>query len=306
MTGRHTASAFSNEARLATGLVVLVAVVITGSWLAGETVNGLLLYLPGVDKVLHFTAFAVLFLVCDWLMQRYAPRVRTGRWLLAIGLAMVSMADEAAQGLQASRSVEVADLVASLGGVLFGVALTFRRHHRMLAMGACSVALLAAGTVTVESYTTQRHINQAVWHARDGEFEAARRDYQLALEAGANPSHLYNELAWVEIESGVGDPLQAVEWSRHAVELHPDDPDVLDTHGWALHHVGRDPEALLFLERAYAGDPDMYCIHYHLGEVYLALADRTRAEWHFRHQLRFEGTREAPRAAAALRRMGIR
>lgn len=308
MTVRHERPdvAPAPKAWLAIGFVVLAVVVGTFGWLAGDTVNGWLLYLPGIDKILHFTAFAVLYLVCDAIMERFAPHVRGRRLLLAVGLSIVSMADEAAQGLQSSRSVEVADLIASLGGVLFGMAWTLRREHRTLAAIAGSVGLVAAGTVIAQSYATQRYINQAVWHARAGEFEAARLDYQLALEAGANPSHLYNELAWVEIESGVGDPAQAVWWSERALELHRDDPDVLDTYGWALHHAGRSAEALAFLERAYAGDPEMYCIHYHLGEVYLTLSDRERAEWHFRQQLELEATREAPRAAAALLRMGVR
>lgn len=300
------ARAFGPRARLAVAFVLLVIMVGTFSWIAGDAVNRVLLYLPGVDKVLHFSAFAVLYIACDSLLQRMAPRLEARPFALTAVLVVVSLADEVAQSLQPSRSVEAADLVASIAGVLFGMAWTLRREHWKLATAVCLTGLLAAGTVTVESYTTQRFVNEAVWHARAGEFEAARHDYQQALEAGANPAHLYNELAWVEIESGVGDPRQAVRWSRQAFELHPDDPDVLDTHGWALHHAGRSAEALPFLERAYAEDPNMYCIHYHLGEAYLAVSDRARAEWHFRQQMRLEGTREAARAAAALRRMGAR
>lgn len=304
MSGRGPA--FGVRTSLALGLFLLPVIVMAFGWLAGETANELLLYLPGIDKVLHFTAFAVLFLAGDWLLQRVAPDLGGGRWMLAGVLVLVSIADEAAQGLQPGRTVEAADLVASLGGVLSGAAWTVRRQHRRLAAVACSAGLLAAGTVTAESYATDRYINQAVWHARAGEFRAARHDYQMAIEAGADPARLYNELAWVEIESGVGNPRQAVEWSREALDRHPDDPGVLDTHGWALYHAGRESEALQYLERAYAGDPDIYCVHYHLGLAYLAVGDRARAEWHLREQVKLEATREASMAAAALRRMGAR
>ena len=108
------------------------------------------------------------------------------------------------------------------------------------------------------------------------------------------------------MESGTGDVRAAVDYAARALAATPRDPDVLDTYGWALHHAGRSREALPLLERAFAGKPRMFCIHYHLGEVYTALGDGTRAEWHFREQIRlFPGGSEARRAEQSLRRRGL-
>ena len=116
----------------------------------------------------------------------------------------------------------------------------------------------------------------------------------------------YNELAWIEVESGTGDARAAVGYAGRALAATPRSPDVLDTYAWALHHAGRSREALPFLERAFAGKPRMFCIHYHLGEVYAALGDDARAEFHLREQMRlFPRGSEARRAEQSLRRRGL-
>src|SRR5205085_693146 len=116
----------------------------------------------------------------------------------------------------------------------------------------------------------------------------------------------YNELAWIEVESGTGDAHAAVGYASRALAANPHSPDVLDTYAWALHHVGRSGEALPLLERAFAGKPGMFCIHYHLGEVYAAVGDPARAERHLREQIRlFPAGSEARRAALSLKRRGL-
>ena len=153
------------------------------------------------------------------------------------------------------------------------------------------------------SVTRQRHLYAAVQFERAGDFVGARREYLAALSAGEQGAHLYNQLGWVEIESGIGDPSMAVLYSERALALRPNDPDIFDTYGWALHHVGRNAEALSYLDRAYAARPDMFCIHYHLGEVLVALGQIDKARFHFRQQLKFVNTSEAERARRSLEKL---
>ena len=54
------------------------------------------------------------------------------------------------------------------------------------------------------------------------------------------------------------------------------------------------------------GQPDMYCIHYHLGAVHAALAQREKAREHFLKQLEHPNTREAALAQQALREPSTR
>ena len=142
-----------------------------------------------------------------------------------------------------------------------------------LAVPVLVASLSTAGYVTSVSYFRLRDYATALQYERQHDFIRAREYYLKALHAGVDTPGFYNGLAWVELESGVGDPDAAVRYATRALARRPTDPDVLDTYGWALHRAGRHGEAFRYLQRAYDGKPDMYCIHYHLGAVYAALAE---------------------------------
>ena len=90
----------------------------------GRDLNALALRLPGIDKVLHFTAYAVLF-VCFRAVtaQLFASSHRTTAIAGGIGLLM-SVADESIQSLFPARNVEFADLVVDWAGLATGWALS--------------------------------------------------------------------------------------------------------------------------------------------------------------------------------------
>lgn len=283
------------------GLLALVVLVEAIGVVAGGAVDDLLLYLPGVDKALHFAGFAAITVTAYAIMRVHAPGLRRGTAALAIGLLALAAADELGQRLLSPRNLEMADFVANVCGVGFALALIGRlRRPRVGTIGAV-LALCVAAYVTFESYTRQRHMNAGVRLSQAGDFAGARREYQRAFEAGVRTATLFNELGWVEIESGQGDARKAMAYAAQALAMRPADPDTLDTYGWALHHAGRSAEALPYLERAYAARPRMFCIHYHLGEVYAALGRGEDARRHFREQMAsFPRTTEARRAERAL------
>lgn len=284
-------------------LLALVVIVEAVSLVFGGLVDRLLVLLPGVDKVLHVVAFLSIFVVADWLTSRAlsAPRTRVA----AVGLALLVLAagDELAQGLRSDRDLDLRDFIASLSGLGMGIAWVTRHQMPRIAILTALAAVVVSGVVIVDSYGTQRHMNAAVRFERAGDFASARREYRLAYESGIRNAGLLNELGWVEIESGEGDPRLAVEYAEQALAMRPDDPDIHDTYGWALHHAGRSAEALPYLERAYVAKPDMFCIHYHLGEVYLALGQTQKAKTHLLRQLEWKDTREAARAAQLLAKL---
>ena len=289
--------------RLTVILLTVAVVVEAVSVFLGGFVDSLLLYLPGVDKVLHFAAFFTICVVSDRLTRDVIGDPDRRRWVVAFASVLLAAGDELGQGLRANRDLDVLDFVASLCGLGFGLVWTLPPERRRLqVVGALSAAVVATAVAGV-SFQTQRHLNAAVLHERAGDFVSARREYRLAYESGVRTANLLNELGWVEIESGVGDADAAVDFAEQALALRPTDPDIFDTYGWALHHAGRSAEALPYLERAYAEKPDMFCIHYHLGEVYLALGRPELARTHLLRQLERTDTREAGRAAEVLARM---
>lgn len=70
---------------------------------------------------------------------------------------------------------------------------------------------------------------------------------------------------------------EGLELIQQALALTPDSGAVLDSMGWALHKVGRNEEALSYLEKARQRTPDGE-IEYHVGEVLVALGRRDEAQ----------------------------
>lgn len=60
---------------------------------------------------------------------------------------------------------------------------------------------------------------------------------------------------------------KAERMSRRTVEAEPDNANSLDTYGWILHLLGRDSEALPYLEKAVRLDPKSDTLGRHLREV---------------------------------------
>ena len=287
---------------LVLGLMGLAAAIFAENLVGGE-LNTLFLRFPGIDKLLHTLEYA-LVTVCVYTLARrttLATDVNVVRITLTVAIA-IAVLDESLQRLFPARSVEAFDFVANLAGIILGWLFVGQPAPRVrLAAGA--LALATSSVVTYHTHATLIDYSRAMQYERKHDFVRAREHYLLAFAAGLRSPALFNELAWVEVESGVGDPRKAVEYARQAIEMQPASADVLDTYGWALHSAGRHVEALESLQQAYRRKPGIFCIHYHLGAVYLALGKPAEAAEHFRKQLELPETREARMAALALARM---
>ena len=281
----------------------LAAILLVG-YLASSTLEQLFLALPGTDKVAHVMFHGALFACARAIASSLGvpPRLRSS--IAAVAGLAVAAVDELVQAFLPSRSVEMEDLIADIAGLSLGWVLT-ARPPRAQAVIVTAAAVLAAVSVTASTYLQLIDYSRGLRSSQQGDLVAARTHFQRALAAGVRTPALFNELGWVEIESGVGDPMKAVEYAKTALDRQPQNADVLDTYGWALHHAGRSREALDPLLAAFAKNPQIYCIHYHLGEVYLALGRIAEAEAHFRAQLQRTGTREAQFARQALERMAV-
>jgi len=286
--------------RAAAGLSLLMLLILVPN-LFGPQLNAVFLTSPGLDKVVHVLAYFLVFVTAYWLGLRLTGDARKSALIAATGAVLLSVGDELLQELAPGRNVEFFDLVADWAGVTFGW-LAATRPRLGLAVTAGALAIGAASYVTYDTHARLIDYSRALRSERAHDFARAREHYLRALATGLRTSDVYNGLSWVSVESGVGDPLDAVRYGRTALDMQPENADVLDTYGWALHHAGRSAEALDYLQQAFAKKPTMFCIHYHLGEVYLALAQPEKADAHFRQQLALRETREAAMAARALAR----
>lgn len=284
---------------LLTGLALLALV----PNLAARQLNGFFLMLPGIDKALHVLAYFAVFMCVHAGARRMQPNAHTSSWLAVLFGTCLSIGDELAQQLSPGRNVELLDLVADWAGLALGWVAVSPRRRSPATVAVAIVAALMAVAVTYETHVRLSDFSRALGYERQHDFVRARESYLRALAGGLQTPELYNGLGWVEIESGIGDPRKAVHYARIALQMQPDNADILDTYGWALHHAGRHTEALDYLQRAYLKKPEMFCIHYHLGSVQLALGDSRKAAFHFERQLEKAGTREAVFAARALEQL---
>ena len=287
-----------NTKTAAIGIAMVVAILLTAN-LVGFELNALFLAAPGSDKVVHFFAYAIAF-VCIFIVSGGLTRHVTARVSIAAGIGlMLSVGDELLQELAPGRNVEFYDLVADWAGMTMGWVVSVQ-PPRSLAAVAAALSLSAVGFVTRATYVDLIDYSRALRAERQQDFPTARIHYLRAVDKGHRTAAIYNGLAWVSVEANAGDPAESVQYARKALAMEPGNADVLDTLGWALQRAGRSDEAMPFLTRAFEMKPSMFCIHYHLGQAYLALGRMELAEQHFLRQIALTGTREAGLAATAL------
>lgn len=266
--------------------------------MVGDTLDKLLLKAPGIDKPIHVAGFTVVFLVLYRLFRKPADgRARRIAAAFAVGI-LLALADELIQQWEPTRHVELADLGADICGLMVGCALIARAKWRIL---LAAIALLGATGLTYESYVRTRDYVWGMQYEARRDYAQARRHYLKAFDSGVRTAGLFNGLGWVEIESGEGNPLKAVEYAKTALALRPGDADFLDTYGWALLHAGQPQAALDYLLEAQKKKPRMYCIHYHLAQTYRRLGRADDARRHLHLQLeRTPGGPDAQLAQQAL------
>jgi tetratricopeptide (TPR) repeat protein len=291
----------SARLRLAAGIAAMLAFVFAEN-LFDRQLNALFLQFPGIDKVLHTIEYAIVLVYGHWLLGGVTRDARVRAVTAVAAGVTLSLADEGIQHFVAERSVELFDLAADWAGLSLGALVALRPPRRVM-VPVAALALATVGYVANDTHRKLGDLAQALTYEHDHEFGKARVHYLRAVASGLRSPNIYNGLAWVTLESGEADPNEALKYAQMAFDQQPGNPDVLDTYGWALHHVGQNEAALANLQEAYKLRPDMYCIHYHLGAVYESLDRPDLAGDHYRRQIELTGTREAAMAARALSRL---
>lgn len=290
-------------ATLAVGVLLVVLV----SDRNGGRIQDISLAHPGIDKLAHFGMHLVLVGTLYVILRRFWPQRGTG---FALGTAaaisvLFGLLDEGHQYFITGRDFDLFDVAANLCGAATAAALLMAGigpSRQRLALVVIPLALFAA--VLVHGHTQLRYFNEGLQQIRAGDYAAARQSFLTALAQGHASPGLYNELAWIELEYLRVDPAPALRYTEQALTYDPDNPDYLDTYGWALYRNGRYTEALDALLKAYSGKPDIFCIHYHLGAVYHALGREAEAAEHLTQQLvRSQDPRFASKARTLLARV---
>ncbi|HOK90771.1 MAG TPA: VanZ family protein [Candidatus Hydrogenedentes bacterium] len=116
-------------------------------WMSSGPVNAPGMGLPGVDKVAHGVAYAILAVLATLSLERdwrhWSPAAL--RWLPVLFTAVYGLSDEAHQYFVASRQADLLDWLAdAVGGLAGGILMTQTRHFRFAVGVGGRLPILAA------------------------------------------------------------------------------------------------------------------------------------------------------------------
>lgn len=285
------------------GLTVLALLFVLPDAIAGR-LSTLWLRFPGLDKPTHFLAFVSVFLIAfGVLCGRRWPVTERGKWGGALAISLViSVLDEVQQAvIGRGRTAEFGDLVADAAGALVGLTVILApRLGKGRAFVIGTLLLVPVAAVTAQTYNDLKHFNRGMVLEREQKYRQARAEYELALVSGFQSAELYNTIAWLDIEFLDADPVEVEPYTSKALAMEPNNPDILDTHGWVLVREGRTREGLGFLERAKTLNPNIYCIDLHLGVAYLKMGERNLAVESLNRQIKLNPADRFGRSATKL------
>ncbi|REC57999.1 tetratricopeptide repeat protein [Rhodosalinus sediminis] len=132
---------------------------------------------------------------------------------------------------------------------------------------------------------------RGIAHERLDEWPAAEADFRQALELNPDQPQVLNYLGYslVEKQEKLEEALEMIE---RAVEARPDSGYIVDSLGWALYRLGRYEEAVGHMERAAELLPVDPIVNDHLGDVYWAVGRRTEARFQWNRALSFDPEQE--------------
>ncbi|MDA0991141.1 MAG: tetratricopeptide repeat protein, partial [Verrucomicrobia bacterium] len=115
---------------------------------------------------------------------------------------------------------------------------------------------------------------------RAGLFELAERLFETCISTYPNSHQVLNYLAYMWADRGIKLE-KALQYVNRALIHEPQNGAYLDTRGWIYYMQGDYQEALIHIEAASKLIPEDPTINDHLGDIWSALGDRTRAVQHW-------------------------
>ena len=139
---------------------------------------------------------------------------------------------------------------------------------------------------------------RGITQERADRWDGAEADFRKALELEPDQPDVLNYLGYSLVEKGRDlDEARAMIETAH--EARPDSGYIADSLGWVLFKMGEPEEALPYMERAAELMPDDPIVNDHLGDVYWAVGRQREAEFQWRRALSFD---PEPEEAERIRR----
>jgi Flp pilus assembly protein TadD len=117
---------------------------------------------------------------------------------------------------------------------------------------------------------------------RAKQWATAEGDFKHALELFPDQPHVLNYLGYSWIDQGIHLD-EGMSMIKRSVEQRPDDGYIVDSLGWAYFRLGNYDEAVTNLERAVELKPVDPTINDHLGDVYWKVDRMLEAKFQWSH-----------------------
>ncbi len=124
----------------------------------------------------------------------------------------------------------------------------------------------------------------AIAHERQKQWDQAEPLFRKALELSPNQADVLNYLgySWIDMGRNLEEGLEMI---RKAVDLSPRKGYIIDSLGWAYYRLGRYDEAVTELERAVQLLPQDPTLNDHLGDAYWKTGRKLEATFQWNHAL---------------------
>ena len=123
---------------------------------------------------------------------------------------------------------------------------------------------------------------RGIAYERLKEWDKAEPNFRKALELYPDQPQVLNYLgySWIDMNRNLEEGLEMI---RKAVEQRPSDGFIIDSLGWGYYRLGRFEEAVTELERAVALQPSDPVLNDHLGDAYWRVGRKLEARFQWSH-----------------------
>ncbi|SEN97209.1 Flp pilus assembly protein TadD, contains TPR repeats [Gemmobacter aquatilis] len=217
-------------------------------------------------------------------------------YLAEIGRAETLLASD-----RADAALEVMQALAKRHPDLLAVQSTYaemlrRKEKFEEAVVAYDRAIALLGTPTQQNWSL--FFSRGICHERQKRWDQAEADLKRALELSPDEPQVLNYLgySYLELNKNLDEALSLIQ---RAVAARPDSGYITDSLAWAYFRLGRYEEAVKPMEAASVMEPVDPIVTDHLGDVYWAVGRRLEAQFQWRRALSY-GPQDAD--AARIRR----
>ena len=128
------------------------------------------------------------------------------------------------------------------------------------------------------------YYSRGISYERDKKWDLAEKDFRKALELKPDEPNVLNYLGYSYLDRGEKLP-EARKLIEAAYAKRPDAAEIMDSLGWVLFAVGEYDKAVQQLEKAVEGAPGDGTINEHLGDAYWRVGRKSEARFQWQRAL---------------------